>query len=242
MAETLERAIANYAVWLERQPLAESTRRAYLLQVRHYGAYLATRSAKDGDPLHHPFARDYKIYLKTEGKAKPTSVNLALAAIDHFYLFLGSDRPRVKREDLPQQSPRALKPEEQKAFLRAVERMSSVRDQAVASLLFYTGLRLSECAALNVDDVHVSARKGMVIVRSGKGDTYREVPLNAEVRESLKAWQKDRTKHFPNHADPALFLNLRGDDFPLVLSISSFVNLGATRIWSSLPISCGIPV
>src|SRR5437763_8949135 len=137
------------------------------------------------------------MYLKTQGKAKPTSVNLALAAIDHFYLFLGLDRPRVKREDLPEQAPRALKPEEQKAFLRAVERISSVRDQAIAQLLFYTGLLLGECAALNVDDVRVSARKGVVIVRSGKGETYREVPLNAEVREVLKVWLKERAKRFP---------------------------------------------
>src|SRR5437660_1514818 len=141
VAKTFEHVLADYQGWLERQPLAENTRRAYLLQVRLYGAYLETRSAKDGDPLQHPFARDYavrdyKSYLKTQGKAKPTSVNLALAAIDHFYLYLGLDRPRVKREDLPQQSPRALKPEEQKAFLRAVERASSVRDQAIASLLF----------------------------------------------------------------------------------------------------------
>lgn len=215
MTETLERVLADYKVWLDRQPLAENTRRAYLLQVRQYGAYLATRSATDGNPLHHPLARDYavrdyKTYLKTEGKAKPTSVNLALAAIDHFYLHLGLDRPRVKREDLPQQSPRALKPVEQKAFLRAVERTSSVRDQALARLLFYTGLRLGECAALNVDDVCISARKGLVIVRSGKGDTYREVPLNADVREALQAWQKYRTKLFPDHSDPALFLNRKG--------------------------------
>ena len=156
-------------------------------------------------PLHDPFARDYAVrdfkrYLKTERKAKPASVNLALAAIDHFYQFLGLDRVRVQREDLPKLSPRSLKPEEQKAFLRAVERSSSVRDQALACLLFYTGLRLSECAALNVDDMLISARKGMVIVRSGKGDAYK----------TLKDWLRERAKRFPKFSEPALFLSLKG--------------------------------
>ena len=215
MTETLKQVQADYEVWLDRQPLAENTRRAYLLQVRQYGKYLATRPTQEGDPLHDPFARDYavrdyKTYLKTEGKVKPTSVNLALAAIDHFYLFLGLDRPRVKREDLPHQSPRALKLEEQKALLRAIERTPSVRDRAIAQLLLYTGLRLGESVALNVDDVRISARKGLVIVRSGKGDTYREVPLNAEVRETLQAWLKERAKHFPKLSEPALFLNMKG--------------------------------
>jgi integrase/recombinase XerC len=61
-----------------------------------------------------------------------------------------------------------------------------------------------------VDDVRVSARKGLVIVRSGKGETYREVPLNADVREVLKAWLKERAKCFPQISEPALFLNLKG--------------------------------
>src|SRR5207244_2820189 len=66
------------------------------------------------------------------------------------------------------------------------------------------------CAALNMDDVRISARKGMVIVRSGKGDTYREVPLNAEVREALRRWHKERIKQVPQLSQPAVLLNLMG--------------------------------
>src|SRR5260370_11979803 len=120
VSDQLEQTLTAYDIWLERQPLASSTRNAYRLQVHQYGAYLTQRTEDMDDPLSQPFARDYavrdyKTYLKTERKVKPTSVNLALAAIDHFYQFLGSDRPKVQREDLPEQSPRALKPEEQTA-------------------------------------------------------------------------------------------------------------------------------
>jgi site-specific recombinase XerD len=210
-----EQILTAYESWLLKQPLAKKTQDAYRFHVRKFWDYLASRPTTGDDPLHDAFARDYAVrdfkrYLKTERRAKPASVNLALAAIDHFYQFLGLDRVRVQREDLPQQSPRALKPEEQKEFLRAVERSSSLRDQALARLLFYTGVRLSECAALDVSDILISARKGMVIVRSGKGETYREVPLNAEVRNALKDWLRDRSKRFPWSSDPALFLNLKG--------------------------------
>lgn len=195
MTETLEQTLTAYDAWLDRQPLAAKTRTAYRLQVHQYGAYLAQRPSTTDDPLYTPFVRDYivrdyKTYLKIERQAKPTSVNLALAAIDHFYQFIGNDRPHVQRESLPTQAPRALKPEEQKALLRAIERTSSARDKAITQLLFYTAIRLGECVALNLDDVRVSARKGVVIIRSGKGDTYREVPLNAEVREALRVWRK----------------------------------------------------
>src|SRR6266516_1438973 len=165
MTETLEQTLTAYDAWLDRQPLAAKTRVAYRLQVHQYGAYLAQRPLTQDDLLRTPFARDYavrdyKTYLKTERQAKPTSVNLALAAIDHFYQFLCSDRLKVQREDLPEQSPRALKPEEQTAFLRAVERTPSLRDQAIARLPFYTAIRLSECAALNVDDQGFSQKAG----------------------------------------------------------------------------------
>lgn len=215
MTETLDQVLIAYDAWLDRQPLAVKTRIAYRLQVHQYGVYLAQRPPTIDDPLYTPFARDYavrdyKSYLKTERQAKPTSVNLALAAIDHFHQFIGNDRPQVQRESLPAQAPRALKPEEQKAFLRAVERASTVRDRAIAQILFYTAIRLGECAALNLDDVRVSARKGIVIIRSGKGDAYREVPLNAEVREVLRLWLKERNKRFPQTSDPAVFLNPKG--------------------------------
>src|SRR5947209_12001576 len=174
MTETLGQTLTAYDAWLDRQPLAAKTRVAYRLQVHQYGVYLIHRTSSADDPLRTPFARDYavrdyKTYLKTERQAKPTTVNLALAAIDHFHQFLGNDRPQVQRESLPALAPRALKPEEQKALLRAIERTSSVRDKAITVLLFYTAVRLGECAALNLDDVRISPRKGVIIIRSGKG-------------------------------------------------------------------------
>ena len=50
-----------------------------------------------------------------------------------------------------------------------------------------------------------------LIIRSGKGDAYREVPLNAEVRETLRVWVKERAKRFSHTLDPAFFLKLNGE-------------------------------
>jgi site-specific recombinase XerD len=212
---TAPEALAAYEDWLARQPLSAHTRRTYLTQVRRYCTYLSTLLWEYGHPLREPHARDYavrdyKTALKVIHLAKPSSVNLALAAIDHFYRFLELPTPRVTREDLPTQAPRALELAEQKRFLRAVERCSSARDRAIALLLFYTGLRISECASLTVDDVRLSSRKGLVIVRMGKGNTYREVPLNAEVRTALDAWLEQRKKRVSQRNESALFLTKQG--------------------------------
>ena len=101
--------------------------------------------------------------------------------------------PNVDREQLPQVSPRALDESEQRMLLRAVERCPSARDRAIITTMLYTGLRLSELTALVVTDVAVTARKGAVTVRSGKGDRYRRVPLNSACRLALHEWLEQRT-------------------------------------------------
>lgn len=188
----LDSVLRTYGSWLQRQPLAARSRDAYLAQVSAFVTWLSSSdhgSSALAEPQVRDWAvRDYKRYLKTSKKWAPTTVNQALAAIDNFYRSLSLGRPEVGREDLPQVAPRALEEAEQRLFLRAVEASPSERDRAIAILLFYTGLRLSELAALNLADVSVSARRGRLTVRSGKGDAYRQVPLNSACRDALEEW------------------------------------------------------
>ncbi len=190
------RLLAGYLSWLEGRPLAARSRQAYGHQVRCYLVWLGDRSPVDGDPLADGDARDwavrdYKRHLKAVARWKPASVNLALAALDSFYTQLGLGRPIVRREELSKSAPRAISEEQQRRLLRMCER-ASARDRAIVVVLLYTGLRLAELVALDVDDVRMSARKGVVVVRSGKGDAYREVPLNALVRQVLSEWLTER--------------------------------------------------
>jgi integrase/recombinase XerC len=163
-----------------------------------------------GPELAH-VSREYRRYLKRNLKSRPATVNAHLTAIDHFLQFLGAAPLKAAREDLPQEAPRALDEAEQKLFLRAAAGCRRSKDKAVALLLFFTGIRIGECAALDVDDVYVAGKKNRVIVRSGKGDRYREIPLNSEAAEAVKNWLKDRrTKFEGKRTDGALFLNPQG--------------------------------
>src|SRR4051794_16641766 len=205
--------LAGYRSWLEGRPLAARSRQAYGHHVRRYLAWLGDRSPVDGDPLADGDARDwavrdYKRHLKAVERWKPASVNLALAALDSFYAQLGLRRPVVRREDLPASAPRALSEEQQRRLLRMCER-ASARDRAIVVILLYTGLRLAELVALDVEDVRISARKGLVVVRSGKGDAYREVPLNALVRQVLEEWLGERARR-AGEGERALFVGRSG--------------------------------
>lgn len=189
--------VAEYATWLPEQPLSARTRETYLAAVRTFVAWLGERDGGVGEALSSPrgrdlAARDYKRHMKVDRGLSPASVNQALAGLDHVFRFLGLGAAIVRREELPRSAPRALDVEQQRLLLQAAE--STARDRAIVALLLFTGLRLWEASALRVADVRISARKGLVVVRSGKGDAYREVELNALVRAMLDEWVAERAK------------------------------------------------
>jgi integrase/recombinase XerC len=202
----------DYTAALERAPLDDDTRRAYASRVRAFLAWLDAADLAGADPLSdaqgRDFAvRDYKTHLKTVAKRTANTVNAHLAALDHFFTHRGLGPVQVRRDTTPKLAPQALDAREQKRFLRAVEIRRLARDRAIGRLLFYSGLRVAELVALDVDDVPLSARKGRVIVRNGKGETSREVPLlDTTVREAVKEWKTERSE-WPGSSGPALFLN-----------------------------------
>ena len=180
---------------LDRQALSSASQRAYLRAVRAFVAFLAAGDVR-GDPLADRLAgahalRDFK-RGRLRARAAPATVNLELAAIDTLYRSRGIEPPVVERLELGTLAPRALARREQIELLRAVERRGSARDAAIAAVLSYTAVRVSECAALDVEDVSLTARTGEVVVRQAKRDEYRRVPLNRAAREAVGAWLRER--------------------------------------------------
>jgi len=94
---------------------------------------------------------------------------------------------------------------------RAARRTGSTRDRALLTLLYGTGLRLAEAAALDVDDVPTTERTGAVHVRAGQGERLRTVPLPADARSLLRCWLTERANHpAAQRGEPALWLGRRG--------------------------------
>jgi integrase/recombinase XerC len=205
---------SDYVAALQHAPVDENTRRAYASRVRQYLAWLQT-AAVDGDPLADAAGRDwavrdYRAHLQSVAKRTPATINTSLAAISDFYTRRGLGQPNVRRLELPQTAPRALFPRQATRWLRVVQRCLRPRDRLLGLIPFYAGLRIGEAVALDVDDVRVSARKGLLIVLSGKGDRYRELPVHPDLHENLSIWLDERPDWPGAAASSALFLNHRG--------------------------------
>ena len=83
-------------------------------------------------------------------------------------------------------APGSLSDKELNALLRAARASRyGQRNYAICQLLLQTGMRLGECQALRWQDIEYSERKGFVLIRAGKGNKARSVPLNGSARAAL---------------------------------------------------------
>jgi site-specific recombinase XerD len=170
-----------YVAALVAAPLAAQSRRTYASKVRQFLVWLAGAEV-DGDPRGAADARDwavrdYRGYLQGVLKRSPATINGALAAVDDFYTRRGLGPAKAKRAEVSVAAPRALGPKAQIRYLRAVQACGSPRDRALALVPCYAGTRIAETVALDLDDVRLSARKGVLRVL-GKGERLREIPIH----------------------------------------------------------------
>ena len=83
-----------------------------------------------------------------------------------------------------------------------------LRDRAILGLYYGCGLRRSEGVAVDVPDVQFS--RGLLYVRSGKGNKERYVPLAGQVAEDLRWYLIEaRPKLLKEHQSPSLLISYR---------------------------------
>src|SRR5437773_4548250 len=83
------------------------------------------------------------------------------------------------------------------------------RDKAIVELFYASGLRLSELAGLDIDNVNLSRKMARVL---GKGGKERLIPFNNAAATAIRAYLKDRDRLLDHNRanDEALFVNYRG--------------------------------
>ncbi len=85
---------------------------------------------------------------------------------------------------------------------------AALRDLAMVELLYASGMRVGELAALDIDDVDLGARTATVL---GKGARERIVPFGVPAERAIGEWLTRARPRLMNAASgPALFLGARG--------------------------------
>jgi len=223
--------LERFATYLQEQDRSPHTVAAYTQDVAAFFTWLTEKTGKELAPVNVTVfdVQKYREHLIAAGR-KPAGLNRRLASLRTFFAWamtnnLATTNPAapVQGQSEVRRPPKALSGQEVYRLQRtaAEQRQLAVaktdgagsptviaawRDEALLNLLLYTGLRVGEAAALRLDDVVLGERSGKVIVRSGKGRKYREIPLHKEARQALAAYLKVRSGGEDDH----LFLGQRG--------------------------------
>jgi len=143
--------------------------------------------------------RSFLAWLHSEGQSRATAAR-KLAAIRTFLRYLRREGiidfdaaaliATPKREV---RMPTHLSEREMSKMLDAPDEEQPLgrRDLAILELFYASGLRLSELAGLDLDDVNLSGRMLRVL---GKGGKQRLVPFNSTSANAIRAWLADRER------------------------------------------------
>lgn len=163
-----------------------------------------------------PARRDFQAAFRqlSQRGLHPASLARALSAWRQYCDYLvrqGSLKTNpvqdIKAPKKPQRLPRAIERDTLNALLdqpAEPDDTLALRDQAIAELLYGSGLRLAELAGLNLADVYLDA--GWLNVH-GKGSKQRQVPLTQSSVALLQQWLAQRPAQ-PH--ETALFTTQRG--------------------------------
>jgi integrase/recombinase XerC len=212
----LARRIDDYLAELARAGSSAHSVRAYAADLRQFLTHL---SPPQGEP---PAPRAIDLLLLREWLAALYRDNLTtltirrkLAAVRGLFRFLvreGQIQINVARlvrtPKAPQRLPDVMTAEQANVLIdgvgtQAPERPYPVRDRAIFEVLYGCGLRISELAGLNLEDV--DRTQGWLRVR-GKGRKERQVPLPGKAAEALERYLAERAVV---RDERAVFLNHR---------------------------------
>ncbi len=200
--------------------LSPHTLRAYGRDLAQLRDHLADRAGEGTPSVDSLDARDVRSFLAARHAASsPATRARKLSSIRTFLDWVaegrGDDRNPAREVQAPKQRrrlPNVLSEEEAARLAEGVpstrprSEVLQARDRAIVELLYGSGLRVGECAALDVDGI--DRVRGEVRVL-GKGNKERIVPVGGPSLDALDAWLAVRALLKPR-GDRALFLNQRG--------------------------------
>ncbi|MDD5273151.1 MAG: tyrosine recombinase XerC [Methylovulum sp.] len=143
------------------------------------------------------------------------SLQRELSAIRSFYQYLlennhASANPaqHVKAPKSARKLPKTLDVDQVKGLLEAgTSSLLEIRDLAMFELFYSSGLRLSELAALDLQDMDLSDHS--LRVRAGKGGKGRVLPIGSKAIAAINNWLAQRL-NYAQTEDDALFISSRG--------------------------------
>lgn len=194
---TLDKLITRFLEYMEiergRSVLSVANYDHYL---RNFAAFAKEKNKTDPKDISKELVRQYRLFLNRSDLSKNTQ-NYYLIALRSFLKYLA----KIDVETLAPEKIELSKVEERQiTFLTDDElddllrqpdltTIQGLRDKAILTLFFSTGLRVSELSNLKITDVNLEKQEFSI---KGKGGKIRVVFLDEAAREAIDAYLRAR--------------------------------------------------
>ena len=173
--------IKQFKYWLQSKRYSESTIGTYIDSIQTFLKYYATKNLNEitNDDLIN-FNNEYILANNYSASYQNQIVN----AVKLFFRSIENKQIQpelIHRPKTPKLLPNVLSKEEIKLILNA---HGNIKHKAMLSLIYSCGLRRSELINLKLTDI--DSKRGLVIIRQGKGRKDRVAPLSEKVLELLR--------------------------------------------------------
>lgn len=202
----MEKMIEDFKAYMSKEGKSENTKKSYVINIENYISWFSDSYGKDFQKLYRENVLEYKSFLLNVKKHKEKSlsaktINAKLSSLRLFNLFLFEKGIQadivLKNSDFIKVQSSYANPTE--ITKRDVENMrqrilesGDRRLYAVATLLAYGGLRISEALDIMLKDLSLESKE--LVVRSGKGDKQRIVYLNSRIISAVREYIPERKR------------------------------------------------
>ena len=184
MSNKLQALLAYYLIRLPEEQLSNSTKKTYASLARQFIFYMEDRGLAD-DFTAASLGSIAQDFLSSDTDGKASSVNSRASAVKHFLKLSGIPIATLERPQTRLTTRECLTNEELESFINSARKFRP-RDKAIGLLFATTGIRLKECAALNLDNIdYVDGRMMLEVERAGR---RQQIPLLSEVQSALEAY------------------------------------------------------
>lgn len=221
LPEAFDAALDGFARYLSAERArSEHTVRAYLTDVRHLLGYSAETGAAKLTDISLGTLRAWLGAMNSGGMARSTLARRTATARSFMAWALREEliptdpSLRLKAPKRNSSLPTVLRPAQVDELFRTLAAEAAdgqplpLRDRAMIELLYATGIRVSELAGLDIDEVDNERRTIRVL---GKGNKERTVPFGLPAAVAMDDWlRRGRPKLAGAESGPAAFLGQRG--------------------------------
>ena len=178
--------------------LSSYTLRNYKSDLDDFLKYLISESKTKIDDMDRSVIRKY-ISLLNNLDYKRSSINRKLSVIRVFFKYISTNENYGSRDlvftaksKIERSLPKVLSSNNIKDLLNSVDISDfyGIRNKTIIDIMYVTGIRVSELASINIDDI-VNSEQIKVL---GKGSKFRVVYINEKSRINLQDYLKERMK------------------------------------------------